>query len=78
MANKKLIEQCKAMYKQIEQLTPSIYSAIAIALHRHGVSFEGIESIFDESQAIWSECVQKDINMPEMCLRETGIDVLKK
>lgn len=75
MANKRLINQCKAMYQQIQQITPSIYSAMAIALHRHGASFEEIESIFAESQLIWNECVQKDINMPEMCFEETGIDV---
>lgn len=78
MANKRLINQCKAMYQQIQQITPSIYSAMAIALHRHGASFEEIESIFAESQLIWNECVQKDINMPEMCFEETGIDVLRE
>lgn len=76
--NKRVLKQCKAMYQQIQQITPSIYSAIAIALHRHGATFEEIESIFAESQAIWNECVHKDINMPEMCLEETGIDVLRK
>lgn len=78
MANKRLINQCKAMYQQINQITPSIYSAMAISLHRHGVAFEDIESIFAESQIIWTECVQKDINMPEMCFQETGIDVLRE
>lgn len=77
MANKRLINQCKAMYQQINQITPSIYSAMAISLYRHGVAFEDIESIFAESQNIWTECVQKDINMPEMCFQETGIDVLR-
>ena len=78
MANKRLVNQYKAMYQQIQQITPSIYSSMAIALHRNGFDFEQIEAIFEDSQEIWQECVQKDINMAEMCLEETGIDVLRE
>lgn len=78
MPNPKLIKQYKAMYKQIQEITPNIYSAMAIALHRHGATFEEIESIFAESQVIWSECIENDIRMPQMCLEETGIDVLRE
>lgn len=75
--NNALIQQYKTMQKQINLLTPNIYSAIAIAMHREGFSFEQIASVFAESQTIWRECVQNDVRMPEMCLKETGIDVLK-
>jgi len=77
MANKVLVNQYKEMYKQIQQITPNIYSAIVIALHRNGFSFDEIENIIADSQAIWYECVERDTNMPEMCKEETGIDVLR-
>ena len=73
--NKKLIERYKLMYQQIKFITPKVYAAIAIAMHRRGYSFEEIENIIDESQAIWTECVQGDVNMLEMCKNETGIDI---
>lgn len=76
--NNRLIKQCKLMYQQIQNITPHIYSAVAIALHRSGMDYDGIEEIFALSQEIWTECVQSDINMPEMCKQETGIDVQRK
>lgn len=74
--NNKLINQFKLMHRHIQNLTPDIYSAIAIAMHRKGHSFESIEEIFAESQVIWGECYQNGVSMPEMCKDETGIDVL--
>jgi hypothetical protein len=74
--NKRLINQCKAMYKQIEQTTPNVYAGIAIALHRrYGWGFKRINDIFNDSQLIWDECVKNNVDMTEMCLDETGIDV---
>ena len=75
--NNTLINQYKQMYKQINEITPQVYAAIAIALYRKGMTFEEIEEIFGESQVIWIECVENDINMQEMCKNETGIDVLR-
>lgn len=74
--NNALIQQYRTMQKQINLLTPNIYSAIAIAMHREGYTFEQIERVFAESQTVWNECVQNDVRMPEMCYEETGIDVL--
>lgn len=73
--NKKVLNQFKAMQRQINEITPNIYASIAIALSRFEVSHEDIAAIFAESQAIWEECVNSDVNMREMCLNETGIDV---
>ncbi len=76
MANKKLIKQFGAMYKQIHNITPSVYAGIALALHRkYGWEYEQINDLFMESQVIWNECVQGDVNMLQMCEDETGIDV---
>ena len=78
MANKKLIKQFGAMYKQIHNITPSVYAGIALALHRkYGWGYKRINELFMESQAIWSECVDSDVNMLQMCSDETGIDVVR-
>ncbi len=77
--NKRLLKQCKAMYKQINLITPNLYAGIALALHRkYGWGFKRINDLFNESQEIWTECVQSDLDMTEMCLNETGIDVQAK
>lgn len=78
--NNRLIEHYKKIYKpmydQIQQITPKVYASVAIAMHRKGYEFEEIENIFADSQAIWTECLQLDVNMLQMCKNETGIDVL--
>ena len=67
------------MYQKINQITPQVYAALALALHRkHGWGFKGINDLFCESQEIWEECVNKGINMAKMCEDETGIDVVQR
>lgn len=74
--NNDLINRYKLMYQKIQQITPQVYAGIALALHRkHGWGFKRINDLFCESQGIWQECVDKDINMIKMCEDETGIDV---
>lgn len=75
--NNKLISQYKAMYRQIQEITPQVYAAIAISLHRRGAEFEEINDIFADSQEIWTECLNSGVNMQELCKKETGIDVLR-
>lgn len=77
--NNILIEQYKTMYKKIQQITPEVYAGIALALHRkHGWGYKRINDLFSESQTIWNECVNSNINMVEMCERETGIELRKE
>ena len=77
--NNKLINQYKAMYQQIQNITPEVYAGIALALHRNrGWGYKRINELFAESQEIWTECVQSDVNMIQMCLDETGIDVQRR
>ena len=74
--NDKLIEQFKYMYKKIEQITPDVYAGIALALHRKcGWDYEQINELFEESQNIWNECVNSDIDMIHICEEETGIEL---
>ena len=77
--NNILIEQYKTMYKKIQQITPEVYAGIALALHRkYGWGYKRINDLFSESQTIWNECVNSNINMVEMCERETGIELRKE
>ena len=79
MANKRLVNQYKAMYQQINQITPQVYAGIALALHRkHGWEYEQIAELIEESQIIWQECVDSEVDMIKMCEKETGIEVLRR
>lgn len=79
MANKRLVNQYKAMYKQINQITPQVYAGIALALHRkHGWGYNRINDLFAESQIIWQECVDSEVDMIKMREEETGIEVLRR
>ena len=79
MANKKLVNQYKAMYQQINQITPQVYAGIALALHRrYGWGYKRINDLFSESQAIWNECVAMGADMARMCEEETGIEIQRK
>ena len=77
--NNNLINKYKMLYKKIEQITPEVYAGIALALHRKcGWGYKRINDLFSESQIIWNECINSDINMLEMCEKETGIELRKE
>lgn len=77
--NNNLINKYKMLYKKIEQITPEVYAGIALALHRkYGWGYKRINDLFVESQTIWDECINSDINMMEMCEKETGIELRKE
>jgi hypothetical protein len=55
-----------------------VYAGIALALHRkHGWGYNRINDLFAESQTIWQECVDSEVDMIKMCEEETGIEVLR-
>ena len=77
--NNNLINKYKMLYKKIEQITPEVYAGIALALHRKcGWGYKRINDLFEESKIIWNECINSDINMVEMCEKETGIELRKE
>lgn len=77
MADKHLTKLLAKMERQCREITPSVYASIAIALHRKcGWGYKRISDLFAESQEIWNECIQSDMNMVQMCEAETGIDVV--
>lgn len=74
--NNKLIETYKYIHQKIQEITPEVYAAIALALTRkYGWEHEQINELFQESQDIWNECVHGKVNMLEMCEQETGIEL---
>ena len=74
--NKLLIEGMKRIQREIDNTVPNIYAAIALQLHRnHGWGFKRINDLFNDSEKLWYESIDKHINMTTLCLEETGIDV---
>lgn len=67
--------------KAAERDTSQIYAVLAIALYRllsisnEDEKVDAIEQVFSESQKIWLDCSEKDIDVNELCEKETGIDV---
>lgn len=77
--NKAFIEQMKRLHQTVNNVTPEVYAGIALALHRkHGWGFQRINDLFALSQDIWTDAVNTNMNMREMCYEETGIDVEAK
>ena len=77
--NNKLVNQYKEMYKQINQITPKVYAALAIDLHReYGWGYTRILRTFTASQDIWDESNERGIDMIKMCEEETGITLMDK
>ena len=84
--NNKLINQMKALAAQnraeavekaSNEITPQIYAAFAIALHREcGWGFMRISRVFAESQKIWEEFSGRGREMMDLCEKETGITVM--
>lgn len=66
----------KELVHEIKKVTPEVYAGIALALHRElGWGYVRINRLFTSSQYIWYECNEKGIDMSQLCLEETGVDV---
>ena len=79
MKNNDLINRYKLLSKKVTSITPSVYAGIALALHRKcGWGYKRINDLFMQSEEIWRECNEKDINMVQMCEEETGIELRSK
>ena len=67
--------------KAAERDTAQIYAVLAISLYKlldipdEDKRVDAIEQVFAESQKIWLECSENDIDVNELCEKETGIDV---
>lgn len=86
--NNRLINQMKALAAQnraeavkkaSDEITPQIYAAFAIALHREcGWGYTRICRVFAESQKVWEEFSGRGKEMMDLCEKETGITVAFK
>lgn len=77
--NKYLIEQMKKLYTATHNITPEVYAGIALTLHRkYGWGYKRINALFEESQVLWDECIERGLNMRSMCYEETGIELRAK
>ena len=75
--NKALIANMKRIQREIDSVLPCVYAGIALSLHRkHGWGYKRINDLFVLSTEVWAETIEKGISMTEMCLDETGIDVV--
>lgn len=64
----------KEYQKKVNNLTPEIYAAIAIALHtKCGWGYKRINNLFQLSEKIWDECIAQEIDMVTKCENEIGI-----
>lgn len=67
----------KILKTKINQITPQVYAALALALHRkYGWGYKRINALFEESGTIWQECINGDVNMIKMCEDETNIRIV--
>ena len=74
--NNLLIANMKRVQREIDNILPCIYAGIALSLHRnYWWGFKRINDLFNASEALWYESIDKNIDMATMCLEETGIDV---
>lgn len=62
-----------------DEITPQIYAAMAIALHRKfGFGADRINRVFMESQDIWLSFSGNGKEMIETCEKETGVRVVRR
>ena len=78
-----ITERNRGLYvtEAAEKDTPQIYAALAMSLYRmlslpDEEKADAINSIFIESQIIWTDCVEQGLDINQMCINETGIDVI--
>ena len=72
--NRQFIQNQKELKRQIDSLTPQIYSVMALALHRKfGWGYERINRAFVESQNIWTQASEEGIDVVLQTYNETGI-----
>lgn len=74
--NRGKVDMLRRIQQEINNVTPSVYSAIAIGLvEEFGWTADQVNDLFVYTQSLWSECAKKNISMREWCLELTGISV---
>ena len=74
--NRAKIDHLRRLQQEINNVTPAVYSAIAIGLvEEFGWSAEQVSDLFTYTQSLWSACASKNISMREWCKELTGIEM---
>ena len=74
--NRGKVDMLRRLQQEINNVTPNVYSAIAIGLvEEYNFTAEDVNNLFVYTQSLWAECAKKNISMREWCLELTGIEV---
>ena len=67
----------QARQRAINELTPKIYSAFAVSLHRnYGFGFTRILRALADTQMLWMDDISGGESIMDVCQRETGINMM--
>lgn len=81
--NQRLEQAVKRLHQQqVDKQLTQIYAALAIALFEmlpestEDDKQECIQAVFARSQDIWHEAIENHMDVRQMCVERTGIDVM--
>lgn len=70
-----MFKEMAKMRKRIEQDATEFYASTVLALSRRGMSMEEVQNVIVDIGVLWFDAHENDINLAELCLDETGIDI---
>ncbi len=63
--------------RKVIEITPTIYASFILALHRRcGMEYDDLVEILSETQTIWRESFENNVDVTQMCYDETDIDIM--
>ena len=75
--NRGKVDMLRRIQQEINNVTPNVYSAIAIGLvEEYNFTAEDVNNLFVYTQSLWAECAKKNISMRQWCEELTGISVV--
>jgi hypothetical protein len=75
--NRGKVDMLRRLQQEINNVTPNVYSAIAIGLvEEYNFTAEDVNNLFVYTQSLWAECAKKNISMRQWCEELTGISVV--
>lgn len=77
--NNDFINRYKILNQKVRNIVPEVYAAVALVLSReYEWTYEQINDLFGETQAVWQEYSDSKMDMVQACLEETGIELRSK
>lgn len=63
--------------RRLKEMTPIVYSAFAIAMKRQmGAEYDDILAVLAETQYLWEQANDGNINILDLCFEETGVNII--